>query len=321
MAQFPIAVMKFRFGATVVASDGEAADIVGVVVLPGQRTIASVVVKLPGGAQVAVPVERIADATAQAMRVTVTREALLHVLPKVPSGATVLTPRTQVALNGGNYGNLAQISMLVATGAIHHLTVRRGMSGDYLVPASAITDISDDGRTVACAQAPGAAPVAYRSDGEVADDVQTALWNYSRLRVDLRAVQVRVVDGEVWLNGYVSSSLNRRVMAELLEDIKGVTAIHNELVADNELAIQIAQALAKDPRTHGQRFGVYPNLGQVYLRGLAHTPEAALAAAEIAGQIDGQHIVVNQVVVNATAEFLPMLAPVTNTEDVIPGGD
>jgi osmotically-inducible protein OsmY len=321
MAQFPIAVMKFRFGATVVATDGEAADITGVVVLPGQRTLASVVVKLPGGTQVAVPLERIADATAAAMHVTGTREALLQAMPKIPEGATVLSSRTRVAVNGSNYGNLAQISMVVATGAIHHLTVRHGLSGEYLIPASAINDISDDGRAVACVLANGAAPVAYRSDGEVANDAQTALWNYARLRVDLRAVQVRVVDGEVWLNGYVSSSLNRRVAAELLEDVKGVTAIHNELIADNDLAIQIAQALAKDPRTHGQRFGVYPNLGQVYLRGLARSPEAALAAAEIAAQIDGHHTVVNQVAISHTGEFLPMLAPVTGTEDVIPGGD
>lgn len=318
MAQSPFAVMKFRFGATVVASDGEAADILGVVVQPGQRTITGVAVKIPGGTQVVVPVERVADATAQNMHITITREALLQAMPRIPNDATVLSRSTQVSVGGRSYGALAQISLVVGTNAIHRLTVRHGMS-DALLPASSITEISDDGRAIACTNV---TPVPYRSDGEIADDVHTALWNYPRLRVDLRAVQERVVDGEVWLSGYVSSTLNRRVMAELLEDVPGITAIHNELVADNELAIQIAQALAKDPRTHGQRFGVYPNLGQVYLRGLAQSPEIAQIASEIASQIDGHHTVINQVHITANPNgFLPMLAPVTGTEDIIPGGD
>ena len=100
-----------------------------------------------------------------------------------------------------------------------------------------------------------------------------------------------------------------------------MTAIHNDLVADNELAIEIAQALAKDPRTHGQRLGVYPNLGEVYLRGLSDSPEAAQAATEIAAQIDGRHVVVNQIRISNNVDYLPMLAPVTGTEDVVPGGD
>jgi len=321
MAHPSIAIMKFRFGATVVASDGEAADITGVVVQPGQRAVTGVVVKIPGGTLVIVPLERIADATAAEMHVTVTREALLQVMPKVTADATVLARNTQVQVNGSNYGNLAQVSVVTATGGLHRLTVKRGMSGEFLVDARSIVDISDDGRMVGCQTAANTAPVAYRSDGEVLDAARAALWNYPRLRVDLRAVQVRVVDGEVWLNGHVSSTLNRRVMAELLEGIKGVTAIHNDLVADNELAIEIAQALAKDPRTHGQRLGVYPNLGEVYLRGLSDSPEAAQAATEIAAQIDGRHVVVNQIRISNNVDYLPMLAPVTGTEDVVPGGD
>jgi osmotically-inducible protein OsmY len=318
MAQSPIAIMKFRFGATVVASDGEAADILGVVVQPGQRRITGVAAKIPGGTQVVVPIERVTDATAQNTHISITREALLQAMPRIPSDATVLSRATQVTVDGRAFGTLAQISLVVATGIIHRLTVRRGMS-DTLLDVASIAEISDDGRTVACANA---TPVPYRSDGAVADDVHAALWNYPRLRVDMRAVHVRVVDGEVWLSGYVSSSLNRRVMAELMEGVAGVTAIHNDLVADNELAIQIAQALAKDPRTHGQRFGIYPNLGQVYLRGLATSPEIAQVASEIAAQIDGHHTVVNQVHISANpGDFLPMLAPVTGTDDIIPGGD
>ncbi len=321
MAHPPIAVMKFRFGATVVASDGEAADIAGVVVQPGQRAVTGVVVKIPGGTQVVVPPERIADATAENMHVTVTREALLQAMPKLSRDMTVLSGNTKVQVNGSNFGNVSQVSMVAATHALHHLTIKRGLGGEFLIDAGSIVDISDDGRAVACQTTANAAPVPYRSDGEVLDDARAALWNYARLRVDLRAVQVRVVDGEVWLSGHVSSTLNRRVMAELLEGVKGVTAIHNDLVADNELAIEIAQAFAKDPRTRGQRIGIYPTLGQVYLRGLASTPEAMQAAAEIAGQIEGSSAVVNQIKVAGNAEFLPMLAPVTGTEDVIPGGD
>lgn len=321
MAHPSQAIFKFRFGTVVIASDGEAGSLVGVVVQAGQRTVSALSVKLPGNHIRAVPVDRVVDANAAEIRLSVTREALLQALVAPTPEDILLAPQTRVIVNGNSLGNLTQVSITTQDHLLHRLALKRGLGGEVLVAATQIREISDDGRTLTCTLTPSAEPVPYRADADLQDDARAALWNYARLRVDMRAVQLRVIDGEVWLTGHVSSTLNRRVMSELLEGIKGLTAIHNELVADSDLAIEISRALANDPRTHNQRFGVYPNLGKVYLRGKTASPEAAQAAVEIASGLDRGHQVISQLRVDSAAGFIPMLAPVTGDEDIVPGGD
>lgn len=324
MAAKSAAVFKFRFGATVIATDGEAGDVQNVVVQPGLRTVTHVGVKLPGGVQVAVPIERVIDASADALYVQATREALLQAMPPLTGQVTTLARTTQISLGGKNLGSLTQVTINTANNTLYKLGVRRGMlGGEVLLDASAITEFSDDGRSLDFRLPTGTTPTPYRSDTDLLNDAHDALWNYARLRIDMRAVNLRAVDGEIWLSGHVSSTLNQRVASDLMLNLPGLTAIHNDLVADNDLAVQIARALSKDPRTHGQLIGVYPNLGRVFLRGRARTPEAALIATQIAVAAGGQAEVevINQIGIDALAQFLPALAPVTGTDDVIPGGD
>jgi osmotically-inducible protein OsmY len=321
MATQRAVVWKFRFGATVIATDGEAGELTYVAVQPGQRAVTHAGVRLPGGAQVAVPLDRVSDADATAVRVTLTREGLLRALEPLTGAVTLFARATQVSVDSKQFGSLTQVSMTTTDATFRRIGVRRGLAGgEALLDSSTITDISDDGRAITCALQ-GGQPIPYRDDADLATAANNALYNYARLRVDLRAVQMRVIDGEIWLRGNVSSTLNRRVMTDLLENLSGRIATHNDLIADNELAVRIAQALAKDPATHGQLIGVYPNLGKVFLRGRATSPEAIQKAAQIAAGIPGQNAIVPQIAVSATAQFLPTLAPVTGTEDIIPGGD
>jgi osmotically-inducible protein OsmY len=313
-------VWKFQFGATVIATDGEAGELTFVAVQPGQRAVTHAGARLPGGTQVAIPLERLTDADASTVRVTLNREALLRALPPLTGQVTLFSRNTQVSVDGKQFGALVHVTMHTTDATIRRLGVRRGLTGVALIDSTAITEISDDGRAITCSLQ-GAQPVAYRDDADLADAAHNALYNYARLRVDLRTVQLRVIDGEIWLDGNVSSTLNRRVMTDLLENLDGRIATHNRLVADNELAVRIAQALAKDPATHGQLIGVYPNLGKVFLRGRVTSLDAIQKAAQVAAGIPGQSEVVPQLAVSATAQFLPTLAPVTGNEDIIPGGD
>ena len=321
MTNSTTSIMKFRFGTVVIASDGEAGSIASVVVQPGQRTITDVAVKLPGNITIAVPLERVVDAHSGETHLNTTREAVLQTMPALSKDATILSRHTQVIVNGNSLGTLTQVSMTTNNHTLHRLTIKRGMGSEVLVEANQIREIGDQGHSITCTLPAGTTLIPYRPDADLQDDVHSALWNYARLRVDLRAVQLRVIDGEVWLTGHVSSTLNRRVMSELLEGIKGLVAIHNELVADSDLAIEISRALADDPRTHGQRFGVYPNLGKVYLRGKTKSPEAAQVAQEIAAGVNHGQTIINELRIDTVGTFLPMLAPVTGNEDVIPGGD
>lgn len=317
-------VIKLRFGTVVVASDGEAGAVDHVTIQPGQRMATALGVKIgrgPGGVRVEVPLDRVTTATSAEVRLTNTREALLQAMARTPAAATTLSGATRVTLNGKGGGALTQVSVNRATRALRRLAYRPGLGGELLGDVAWITDIADDGRTVAFTLPAGQTPVPYRPDADLFDAAHAALYNYPRLRIDLRAIEIHAVDGEVWLRGHVSSKLNQRIAAELLENLSGLTTIHNELVADPDLAITVARALTTDPRTHGQLIGVYPILGKVILRGRALTPEAAAAAAQIAAAAAGQGEIVNQIAVDANAHFLPVLAPVTGADDIIPGGD
>ena len=99
-----------------------------------------------------------------------------------------------------------------------------------------------------------------------------------------------------------------------------MSEIHNDLIADNDLASDVAMALAKDPRTARSQIGVYPSLGRINLRGRAHTPVARQAAYEVARGVPGVEDIENALIVDPDAEVIPVLAGVTNQEDRVPGG-
>ncbi len=320
MATTAAEVNKFRFGATVIASDGEAGTLNAVVVQPGQRIVTMVGIKLPGNARVAMPVERVLATDSKEVHVSLTREALLQTLQPIPADAIQFTPSTRVTLNDRGAGTLTQVTINTQDARLRRIGIKQGL-GEALADAAWITSIGENG-VLAVSVPVGAALAHYRADNELRDAVYEALWNYSRLRIDMRAIDIQAVDGEVWLRGHVSSSLNRRITSELIQDLKGLTTVHNELVADPDLALTIARALANDPATRQQLIGVYPVLGQVYLRGRVLTQDAYEKALTIARASAGSGaVVVNQLAINQAAQFVPTLAPVTGSEDIIPGGD
>ncbi len=121
--------------------------------------------------------------------------------------------------------------------------------------------------------------------------VETALWNYSPVRESLSDLHVTVSpDGRVEVSGPVRAGLIKDGVLEALRWVPGVTGIVDGLVADNELEIQVAIALAQDPRLSSLSPGaisVHSHLGRVTL--VASLKDEALSAAahEVAGQVAG----------------------------------
>jgi osmotically-inducible protein OsmY len=162
--------------------------------------------------------------------------------------------------------------------------------------------------------------VPFRRDADLYDEVYRAIYDYDPLRIDLPGITIHAIDGTVWLKGSVSSDLNQRLVSDQLQDITGLAEVHNELVADTDLASRVSMALGHDPRTAEQKIGVYPQLGVVRLRGNVRTPEARAAAGEIASAVPGVGRVENELHVDPHADVVPVMASVTNDEDLVPGG-
>jgi osmotically-inducible protein OsmY len=197
----------------------------------------------------------------------------------------------------------------------------RGLGrGEALIPASERTHWDTKRVSVQLPDAQARNLVSYRSDEELLTEVNQALYDYPRLRIDLRGMRVVAVDGDVWLMGHVSSDLNCRVAEDQLVGIAGLAGVHNELLTDTDLAAAVAAALAQDPRTRGQHIGVYPVLGEVRLRGTAKSQGAKDAATQVAQSVPGAEQVVNELRVDPNAEVVPVLAGITGEEDMVPGG-
>jgi osmotically-inducible protein OsmY len=316
-------IIKFRFGAPVVASDGASGVVEHVIVDPGTRTVTHVGIKLTRyfGSAHSIPVELVKDARVEQVELSIPREEIAHKAQAMPDGFARLSEATTVDGGGKRLGRLVQISVIHATLAMRRLVVARGLSREeVLVPVDATTHVDGKHIAVQLDEAQMKQLIAYRPDADLLREVADALYNYPRLRVDLPGIEARAVDGEIWLRGHVSSDLNSRLAVDQLVGIKGIVQVHNELVTDTDLAAAVAAALARDPRTQRQHIGVYPTLGDVRLGGVVRTPEARAAATQVAEAVPGVARVENELAVRADADVVPIFSGITGKDDQVPGG-
>lgn len=314
-------VSKYRFGARVFTSDGEEGSLDSLIVDADAHAITGMRVRfgLFGRELYSLPMAVIRHANPDRVELHATLDDLKRQYSQV-AAVMLLTSRTQVMVGGKSVGKLIQVTVNRETQALRHLVVR-GLRGESLVSARGITAI--EGRKIiigAGSENAAFALTLYRPDEEIREEVREAIYNYAQLRVDLPGIAVRVIDGVLWLQGHVSSDLNKRLVRDQIVNVRGLNEIHNDLIADNDLASDVAMALAKDPRTKQSQIGVYPSLGHVNLRGSVRTPAARQAAYEVARSVPGVEDVENALVVDPDAEVIPVLAGVTNQEDRVPGG-
>ncbi|HEU5347956.1 MAG TPA: BON domain-containing protein [Ktedonobacterales bacterium] len=316
-------VSKYRFGVPVLTDDGEEGSLDSLIVDPAQCAITGIRVRfgLFGRELYTLPIAAIRHATPGRVELHTTREDLKRDYSAVTS-VLLLTSHTRVMLANKSVGKLRQVTVNRETHVLRHLVVEHGLRSESLVPARGITaiegrriTIGTSGDTVAPLLTP------YRPDEEIYEEVRAAIYDYARLRVDLPGIGIHVIDGALWLQGHVSSDINKRLVQDQLVNIYGLSEIHNELIADTDLASAVAMALAKDPRTGPDRIGVYPALGHINLRGRVRTTEARTAAYEVTRGVPGVKDIENALIIDPNANVIPVLAGVTNQEDRVPGGN
>ncbi|HEX6544441.1 MAG TPA: BON domain-containing protein [Ktedonobacterales bacterium] len=316
-----VPVSKYRFGVPVLTDDGEEGSLDSLIVDGPSRAITGIRARFGffGRELYTLPITAIRHANPDKVELHVTYDEMKRDYSTV-TAATLLAPNTRVIVGNKTIGKLTQVTVNRETHVLRHLVVR-SIRGEELVAASSITAIEGRHIVVASgANAPEQTLLPYRPDEALYDEIHAAIFDYPRLRVDLPGIGIRVIDGTLWLQGNVSSDLNTRLVQDQLANIRGLGEIHNELVADTDLASAVAEALSRDPRTARQQIGVYPQLGVINLRGRVRTEEARAAANEIAHSVRGARDVNNALIVDPEAEVIPVLAGVTNQEDRIPGG-
>lgn len=314
-------VFKFHFGSDVTTDDGEVANLRELVVDPEQRTVIGLGIKfgLFGHVQY-VAYQYIVGAGRDEIRLSLLRAQIEHTATEKTPYMRI-TPRTQVQVEGRRVGSLEQVTVNRETGRLRHLVASRGVRNEVVMPAVDVASIEERLIAIKPVVLGSTVLTPFRPDAELRENLRQRIENYDRMRIDLPGIEIHAIDGVVWLKGYVSSELNRRIVEGLVSDAPGIAELYNDLIPDNLLAADVSMALARNALTGQEKIGVYPALGVVRLRGYVGSEEKRMAVAEVARTVPGVKAVINELHVNANVTLLPVMAGVTGTEDVVPGGD
>lgn len=313
---------KFRFGANIQASDGEAGTLVALVADDERRTLIEIGVRRgPFHPCRFVALEHVIAATAETLTLDISRDQIER--QRTPAGMT-LTPFTTVRADGVYLGRLAQMTVTTPSETIRHFVVAHRLHGlrrEAAASSRIIIGMTAQRISVRLDGLPLKRLLPYRSDTVLRQDVYARLFDYAPLRVDLPGIEIQPMDGVVWLRGHVASGGARRMAEDQAQGVRGLTALRNELTADDALAATVSMALAHNlDADRQQHIGVYPRLGVVYLRGSVRTLAARERAGAIALSCPMVRRVVNELRITTSEEGISVMAGVTNHADVAPGG-
>jgi osmotically-inducible protein OsmY len=316
-------LLQVNFGSPANATDDMLGRVAQVVVQPGTWQLSHVVVQrgLIMKKLLTFPIELVTEARVDGLQFSLTVDDLLQKAQAPKGDLLLLKEHLPVGSGSEKLGGLSALFLDRETRHLTHLVIHRHAlaGGEVLLGVDQLSAVLSDRLEVKVPAKEFAILPQYRPDPELAEAVRQSIWDYARLRVDIDAVMVHAQCNEIWLTGHVSSDTNRRLMEDQASLVKGARAIHNELVADTDLAMEVAAALGKRMETRGQPIGVYPNLGEVHLRGLVPTEQVKQVAEEVALALPGVESVQNELVISGKADHLPELAAVTGQEDVVPG--
>ena len=137
-----------------------------------------------------------------------------------------------------------------------------------------------------------------RHDPALEQAVRNALDRYTPLRMWRYSFQIQASDGKATLTGSARSQAEKEVAGNLARAVKGITTVDNQMVADGDVELAVAQALATDERTRDAFPGILVGVvfGMVYLKGRVVSEAVKQAAGEIAKRIENVQRVSNELI-------------------------
>lgn len=318
-------MQKFRFGCKVLCSDGEEGILSRISLATSAHRLNSIGVRLGRffGKTVYLPFTAVKAASGEEIIINVTRAELALTSQQVPFG--VLFDNRSVICNTATnaQGRLKMVAVHPESGDLAYLVAHDLRHGQDTLLRSEVLKISETGIiTISVSETQLHTFPIYRSDHELQQEVEKILFDLALLHVDAHGMHIRVVDGVLYLEGNVSSTLRGEMVADQSVGVIGLLDVKNHLVGDDQLASDLALALGHNPRTHNLLpIGVYPRLGVVRLSGAVHNAQQKAAAEEIAQTFPGVRSVINDLMVDPKADLLNVMASAAGGEaaDIVPG--
>lgn len=122
------------------------------------------------------------------------------------------------------------------------------------------------------------------SAGVVAGQVYEQLWSEQGLRTTTADIEIEAAEGAVALNGRVRTGIMRRQADRLARAGLNGWQLHNNLVADDQVAMDLAAGLAADARTVAANVLIDIYLGSAYLKGTVQSELQRAAVLELASR-------------------------------------
>ena len=317
-------MQKFRFGSKIYCSDGEEGVLSNISFAASTNRLSHIGVRVGRffAKTVYLPFAAVVSASGEEIMLQVSCAELSSASQQAPS--EVLFDRKSVIRNTttGAEGLLKLVAVQPKSGELAYLVAHDLRPGqDTLLRREILTKLETGRITIAVSEAQLHALLPYRFDRELQRDVEKILFDLAPLHVDFRGMSVRVLDGALYLDGNISSSLRGEMVADQSVGVIGLLEVKNRLIGDDQLASDLALALGHDPRTRDLPIGVYPRLGVVRLSGAVHNAQEKTAAEEIASAYPGVRSVINDLVIDPNIEVLHVMASATGSEaeDIVPG--
>ena len=300
-------MQKFHFGSKILCTDGEEGILAQVGFDATSRNLTHIGIRQGRffGKTTYLPYDTVTNATGDGVTLRVTGAEVLAANKNAPSGTIFLDTKSVVAA-GSNNGTVSIIAVHPESGELAYVVTHHLRAGhDTMLSQEYVTSIEPDRLIVTIPDTTLQALPAYRSDNELQQDVERVLFDLTPLHIDYKGMMIRVLDGILYLNGNISSSLRSDVVQDQASGVQGLLGIQNQLLGDDTLASS----------------GVYPKLGLVRLGGAVHTQQQKEAAEEIARAFPGTINVINTLVVNPKADLIHVMSPAEGGEadDLIPG--
>lgn len=294
---------EVKIGSPVLATDGNYGRLEQVILDPHHERVIALAVRKTGlvnSPTVVVPQAAVAAAAADEVHLNISREQATA-LPEYKSEISrePFTPGLhagwQVICQNESAGQVS-LALLDSNGRVNGFVMHIGhLPGrDVIVPVDRVNKVEQ--RNVYLNVDRGALKDQpdYYPDDVIASEVNDALWADDMIRAtDYHEIGISVHAGRVTLKGHTQTSGIKARAEQAARSTPGVLGVENQLIVDDELVMEVAQALARNTRTRGQLIRVYARHGIISLNGEVGSAEIRAAAEECAAGLPRVRAVVN----------------------------
>ena len=204
----------------------------------------------------------------------------------------------QLVFCRGAYAGRASLILLDPNGRVKGFVLHAGpfplIGRDLIVPAASIQEVDRGNIHLSVARQDLERLPDYRSDELLGAAVDHALWSDEILKnTDYPQIGLSVEDGVVQLRGHVVTSTNKRNAEDAAYCVPGVLHVENDLVVDDDLLFEVAQALGRNDVTRSERIAIGVRNGFITLNGYVASTVIRDDAEAIAASIPRVRGVVN----------------------------